>query len=295
MTIQDITCFLKLSETLNYTKTAEELFISQPAVTRHINSLEDELGIKLFDRSVRRNISLTEAGEIYFKGLKKCKGIYEETIDKINCKALENPFYINFLRGTQIPDEFVESTSQFMATHPNFHHFTNFIDESSFATALENGEMIICQKEYKDKYKGCKTTTITQSPVPYYLIASKHHPGFEGLDTPDFQKIKDTTLFLPKNLPDALKNQYMTHLRELLGTMPVEIMYLDSMDSVELFLRSGRCFTIAGGWYSAMDSKHLVSYKMDFDSDYIAMWDPSKCIYPLAMEYLENIKKGLSQ
>lgn len=291
MTIQDITCFLKLAETLNYTKTAEELFISQPAVTRHINSLEDELGVKLFDRSVKRNITLTEAGKIYFDGLKKCKGIYEETLEKITSKTMENPFIINFLRGTNIPDEFVLSTSSFMSAHPNFHHFTNFIDVSGFSEALEKGEMIICPKEYKNKFKGCKTMQLTTNPVPYYLVASRHHPGFKNLDTPDFQTIKDTTLFLPKNLPDALKTQYFDQIKNLLGAMPIEIMYLDSIDSVELFLRSGRCFTIAGGWYSALDSKHLVSYKIDYASHYIAMWDPSKCVYPLAGDYLKTLKQ----
>ena len=71
MTIQDINCFLNLAETLNYTKTADELFISQPAVTRHINALETELGFKLFNRSVKRKIALTEAGKSYFDGLIK--------------------------------------------------------------------------------------------------------------------------------------------------------------------------------------------------------------------------------
>ena len=54
MTNQDIQCFLKLAQTLNYTKTAQLLYISQPAVTRHIHSVEAEVGAQLFDRSVRR-------------------------------------------------------------------------------------------------------------------------------------------------------------------------------------------------------------------------------------------------
>ncbi|MCR4831370.1 MAG: LysR family transcriptional regulator [Pseudobutyrivibrio sp.] len=291
MTIQDLFCFMHLAETLNYTKTAEDLFISQPAVTRHINSLEDELGVKLFDRSVKRNITLTEAGVIYYDGLKKCKGIYDDTIEKITSKTMENPFIINFLRGTVIPDEFVEATSQFMATNPSFNHFSNFIDESDFSKALEKGEVIICPKDYKNKYKGCKTMQLTANPVPYYLVAGRNHPGFRDSSYIDFQKIKDTTLFLPKNLPDALKKNYFAQIKSLLGSMPVEIMYLDSMDSVELFLRSGRCFTIAGGWYSALDSKHLLSYKIDISSHYIAMWDPSKCVYPMASDYLKMLKQ----
>ena len=179
MTIQDITCFLKLAETLNYTKTAEELFISQPAVTRHINSLEDELGVKLFDRSVKRNITLTEAGKIYFDGLKKCKGIYEETLSTINLKANENPLIMNFLRGIRIPDEIVDATAEYMSAHPNFHHFTNFIEPSMLEAALESGEIVICQEEFAAKLKGYKSMTLTNTPVPHYLVASNKHSGFK--------------------------------------------------------------------------------------------------------------------
>lgn len=48
---------------LNLTKTAELLYISQPAVSRNIKDLETELNIKLFDR-VAGKIKLTEAGHI---------------------------------------------------------------------------------------------------------------------------------------------------------------------------------------------------------------------------------------
>ena len=212
MTIQDITCFLKLAETLNYTKTAEELFISQPAVTRHINSLEDELGVKLFDRSVKRNITLTEAGKIYFDGIKKCRKIYEETIDNINLKASESPLLINFARGIHIPDEIVDATASYMTSHPNFHHFTNFIEPSEFEKVLENGEIVICQEEYADKLKGFKTMCLTKNPVPHYIVANVKHPGFAE-SVPDMQKIKDTALFLPKNMPNALKEKYISNIK----------------------------------------------------------------------------------
>ncbi len=72
--------------------------------------------------------------------------------------------------------------------------------------------------------------------------------------------------------------------------MPVETMYLDSIDSVELFLRSGRCFTIAGKWNSLLDSNHHTSYQLPIASHYVAMWDSAKCINPLATDYLETLK-----
>lgn len=50
---------------LNFTKAAEELYISQPAVTKNIKELETELDAKLFDR-LSNKVALTEAGRIVF-------------------------------------------------------------------------------------------------------------------------------------------------------------------------------------------------------------------------------------
>ena len=56
-----LTCFLTLSETLNFAKTAEQLSVTQPAVTHQIQSLEAELGVRLFTRSTR-SVALTHEG-----------------------------------------------------------------------------------------------------------------------------------------------------------------------------------------------------------------------------------------
>jgi DNA-binding transcriptional LysR family regulator len=58
--------FYTVSQKLSFTKAAQELFISQPAVTRHINELEQQLGLGLFKRQ-GNSISLTPAGQILVK------------------------------------------------------------------------------------------------------------------------------------------------------------------------------------------------------------------------------------
>jgi DNA-binding transcriptional LysR family regulator len=54
--------FRVVADTLNFSKAAEELHLSQPAVTSQVRSLEEGLGIALFDR-VGRNATLTPAGK----------------------------------------------------------------------------------------------------------------------------------------------------------------------------------------------------------------------------------------
>ena len=59
--IRQLQCFLTLSDLLNYGKTARALYMSQPAITFQIKSLEEAFGVKLFERD-RQQVRLTDAG-----------------------------------------------------------------------------------------------------------------------------------------------------------------------------------------------------------------------------------------
>ena len=58
-----------VAELRSFTKAAEKLYISQPALTKSIAKLERDLGVKLFDRSTTP-VQLTYAGERYLAGMK---------------------------------------------------------------------------------------------------------------------------------------------------------------------------------------------------------------------------------
>lgn len=58
--------FLKVAETLNFTVAARELYISQPALSKQIRQLEEELGLKLLKRDTKQ-AELTEGGKILYR------------------------------------------------------------------------------------------------------------------------------------------------------------------------------------------------------------------------------------
>ena len=65
MTLRRITIFLIVAKHLSYTRAAEELYLSQPAVTKNVQELEEALGARLFNRS-GNHITLTPAGELVY-------------------------------------------------------------------------------------------------------------------------------------------------------------------------------------------------------------------------------------
>src|SRR5579885_950398 len=56
---------------LSFTLAAEELNLTQSAISRHIRGLEDRLGVKLFRRAKQR-VALSEAGEAYLPEVRVC-------------------------------------------------------------------------------------------------------------------------------------------------------------------------------------------------------------------------------
>jgi DNA-binding transcriptional LysR family regulator len=67
--------FIAVAENLSFSKAAEELYISQPAVTKHIKELESRLNVALFER-VGNKIYLTKAGKLIYRHLKLIKQHY---------------------------------------------------------------------------------------------------------------------------------------------------------------------------------------------------------------------------
>lgn len=59
MDTKKLATFYNLAQTKNYSKTAEEIFLTQATVSKHIMALEKEWGIKLFSRK-HRKVTLTQ-------------------------------------------------------------------------------------------------------------------------------------------------------------------------------------------------------------------------------------------
>ena len=66
MTLKQLQIFMAIADTGSFSKGGEAVSLAQSTASQHIRSLEEELGARLFDRSVSR-VTLTEAGRLFYE------------------------------------------------------------------------------------------------------------------------------------------------------------------------------------------------------------------------------------
>ena len=121
MTLRQLECFLYLSETLNFARTAEALYISQPSVSREIKALEEEIGVTLFIRS-KRSVELTPAGRSLREDLSPLASRFRIAITKAqHCQQqFRQQLTIGYCHAASLM-LLPEGLKQFHALHPHIY------------------------------------------------------------------------------------------------------------------------------------------------------------------------------
>ena len=81
--------FHTVARRLSFTKAAAELFITQPAVTKHIREIEQQFSLKLFERNGTK-VKLTEAGKTLFRYTEQLFTIYRSLEFEMNSLTQRN-------------------------------------------------------------------------------------------------------------------------------------------------------------------------------------------------------------
>ena len=140
MNLNQIKYFVAAAETHSFTKAAAQYYISQTAVTQQIQSLEEILGVELFDRTTRP-ISLTPAGKIF---LIDAKAILERINHSMNRVQEASVGFVGSLRVGYIKGYERSNLSNilraFHEQYPNVLITCYRCDTDTLAAGLVNGE-----------------------------------------------------------------------------------------------------------------------------------------------------------
>ena len=120
MTIKQLEYFTEVARSLNYSEAAKQLFISQPALSRSITSLEEELGVRLFYRN-KHNVTLTPAGIVLASAMPHLGAELSRVVTEVQQTAEGQRGMMRFgiLDGLILPDSLQEAQHRFQTKLPS--------------------------------------------------------------------------------------------------------------------------------------------------------------------------------
>ena len=115
-----IECFRAATDTLNFTVAAQKIHMSQPAFSRNIAALEEEVGFKLFWRSKQNGSRLTPAGAVLYNGLFEIEKQYNDLLEKAKqiSRGEEGKLVIGILGGVCLDSKSFQHITMFRERYP---------------------------------------------------------------------------------------------------------------------------------------------------------------------------------
>lgn len=193
MNLNQLEYFISVAETLNFTKAANNCYISQTAMTQQIKALEKIVGVPLFIRD-KHHVELTSAGQIF---LKEARGIVDRSqkaikLARSTSTGFEGKLTIGFICGYG-NGRFVEVIRDFHKMYPNIQLSLIRDNMSVLFEKMEKGEcdIVFTISPYRQAYSDYEHLPINSYPVlaalyPGNPLSKKKNLSYNDLKDEDF-------------------------------------------------------------------------------------------------------------
>jgi len=268
MNTKQLECFIEVAESLNFTTASTNLFISQPAVTHQIKTLEAELEVTLFQRT-KKKVSLTPAGENFYTDAKEI--LSRILIAKKKANTLHQTYTLKLAIGytntTAEKQLLPYILKQFRLEHPNIFIFLKKLDHKHLTSHLMNQKMdVIFTYAGKSAESGDALFCPLIKSKYYALMNTKHVLVNNPKLTPD--ALKTETILLPE--ASACSGDIRSLVNYLISLFPISnIHYCDCADTAALLMKSGLGIAISPDFDLALDDDTVaVELDLDFSIEY---------------------------
>ena len=175
MDFPTLKAFVAVAETASFSRAAEQLFITQPAISKRIAALEDNLGMALFDR-LGRTIQLTEAGQMFLTSSRRILtdiDISREEVQSMSRSVggrlrLATSHHVGIHRLPPILKSFTQA-------HPQVELDLLFMDSELACAEVANGHIELAVVTLPDLLIGALDTQLVW-PDPLSIVCAADHP-----------------------------------------------------------------------------------------------------------------------
>lgn len=231
--------FYTVANRLSFTKAAEELYITQPAVTKHIHELEAHFKLQLFERNGNK-IQLTPAGKTLLQHTESLFSIYRNIEFDMNNLAGKHNGKLRVGASTTVAQYVIPPIlASFRQKFKDIAVTLTSGNTEQIEKALLTNEIDIGMIEGQSKNKSIQYTTFLKDEI--VLVCNTSHP-FARKESLKPEELKTIPLLLrePGSGTLAVITHALKSVQLKLSQLTIE-MQLDSTESIKSFLLHSPC------------------------------------------------------
>lgn len=173
--LEEICIFLEVAKCRSFTEASNNLYISQPTVTKWIRCLENELGFQLFIRN-SRHVILTPAGKVLLERWGNIRPEFENSIRQAHDISVtdQNALKIGILYGFDFETLLAYLIPEFEKSEPSVKAYINVYDFSEMRNKIDELDFVFSTNfeiESRNEYSMHRINKISM-----YLAVSPQHP-----------------------------------------------------------------------------------------------------------------------
>lgn len=292
MTFLQIQYFLKTAACMNFSQAANELYVTQPSVSRQIKQLEQELGYPLFVRTQKNAIRLTPAGIVFQDAFSQMQTIYSRAAETAQSLTNHCPMQlkIGIGSGWDMSTALLQVKTQLTQHYPQAELLFESQDFRELRHRVRSGELdvMVCTKTSLIDFDGLAVQEIANLESRAYVKKGLLRPENEPLAAADFQG--QTLLMLSQEeSPLAMELALLQFQARQITVVPK---YLPNRDSILQALLLGEGVTVFDPYMRFSNDPRLTFFNLEDDIPVCVAWSKHNP-NPLIHLFADAMEKAL--
>ena len=257
MELRHLRYFLAVGEALNFTKAAARLRVAQPALSRQIQDLEDEIGVDLLRRS-SRGVTLTAEGKLFLEEVRELLKHADESIERV--RALARGEYGELHIGyAPVPStEILPPTlAAFQKAVPRVKVLLHDLSSDELIAGLRNGtlELAIMVEPIGEQTVGIEFEVLRTEGLCVAMSAAQPLARLKSIP---LERLADEPLvgLSRKGYPEYY--DYLDRIFAPIHAKPRIVVECDSMSSLIAEVEAGRGISLASPTFKLVVGKRLL-------------------------------------
>ena len=250
--------FMAVATNLSFTKTSEELFVSQPAISRQISQLEKELGCKLFRRN-NQGTELTEEGRLYFDLFSKYKAEFINTKMRAERITGKNKavMRVGFLEGWDLFNIIPPMVERYKEAFPDSEVVINCCGVKELSTGLLTDTLDVVVTIQNSVKMYSEFECIDAATIGKILVYStNHHLADRDESELTLRDFSDDLFIAPWEIVDKMIIDAISNYTRPYGFVP-KLRFVKNHESTITCVRNNMGVTIGDDWVWAKNADDL--------------------------------------